>query len=149
MIKKLIFLLIPIIGFCQTSKLKLNDIRSINSVEMYKKVMMERGLEKNDEEGKEGVNIIYNDIISSDKISQLSTIYYTENDVCFITFDTNNGIYEDEYDGLFNNVKSNCDYFGIDSSIDTEFIQYDCGDGFKIGFGRESNFSFILKYPKE
>ena len=63
MIKNIVFLLIPIIGFCQTSKLTLNDIKSINSEEMFKKVMMERGLERDREEEDES-SIVYVDDLS-------------------------------------------------------------------------------------
>ena len=154
MIKKLIFLLIPIIGFCQTSKFSLDDIKSINSVEMYKKVMMERGLERDEEEEDEG-SIVYVDDSTKNmfndeiKNTQLFTLYGIEKNICWISFDSNRGIYEDEYNELFDKVKSKCSYVEIDSNTDTEFIKYDCGDGFKIGFGKEGDVLMVLKYPKE
>ena len=78
MIKNIVFLLIPIIGFCQTSKFSLDDIKSINSVEMYKKVMMERGLERDEEEEDEG-SIVYVDDSTknmfNDEIKKHTIIY--------------------------------------------------------------------------
>ena len=148
-VKILIFLLIPIIGLCQTSELTLNDIKSINSEEMFKKVMMERGLERWKEEEKEG-QIVYGDVIGDEGVNtQLYSLYMIESDVCFISFDSSNGHLEREYNSLFDKVKSKCSYDEIDSSTDTEFIKYDCGDGFKIGFGKEGDILMVLKYPKE
>ena len=154
MIKNIVFLLIPIIGFCQTSNFSLDDIKSINSVEMYKKVMMERGLERDKEEEDEG-SIVYVDDSTKNmfndeiKNTQLFSLYGIEKKVCFISFNSNNGVLEIEYDDLFDKVKSNCSYVKIDSDTSTEFIKYDCGDGFKIGFGKEGDILLILKYPKE
>ena len=155
MIKKLVLLLIPIISFSQTSKFGLDDIRSINSEEMYKKVMMERGLERDKEEEDEEGKIVYVDDLrknifnESIKNTQLYTLYMIESDVCFMSFDSNNGNLESEYDDLFDKVKSKCSYEEIDSSTETEFIKYDCGDGFKIGFGKEEDILMILKYPNK
>ena len=91
MIKNIVFLLIPIIGFCQTSKFSLDDIKSINSVEMYKKVMMERGLERDEEEEDEG-SIVYVDDSTKNmfndeiKNTQLFTLYGIEKNICWISF---------------------------------------------------------------
>ena len=62
MIKKLIFLLIPIIGYSQISY---KDIMSIDSEKMFKKVMIENGYEynSNDERG-----LIYGWEIQKDSI---------------------------------------------------------------------------------
>ena len=153
-VKKIIFLLIPIIGFCQTSKFSLDDIKSINSEEMYKKVMMERGLERDEEEEDEG-SIVYVDDSTKNmfndeiKNTQLFSLYGVEKGVCWISFDKTKLIYEDEYNELFDKVKSNCRYVEIDSNTETEFIKYDCGDGFKIGFGKEGDILMVMKYPKE
>lgn len=151
-VKILIFLLIPIIGYCQTSKLTLNDIKSINSEEMFKKVMMERGLvrdrEKEDSEGK----TVYVDDKSSNTFNEemfkLIAMYYSDMDICWMGFDSNTEILENEYNDLFDKVKSECSYDKIDKQF-YEYIKYDCGDGFKIGFGKEEDVLMINKYPKE
>ena len=148
MIKKLIFLLIPIVGFCQTSKFTLDDIESIKDVNSFKKVMMERGLLKWGEESVEGKNIDYTDNLG-EGLNQITTKYIIEDDWTIIGFRNNKEGYNDEYDKLFDEVKSKCDYLEFDKIMNTELIKYDCGDGFKIGFGREPNLSFISKYPKE
>ena len=43
MIKKLIFLLIPIIGYCQTSKIIFGDVMKMDNITDFKRVMMENG----------------------------------------------------------------------------------------------------------
>ena len=117
--------------------------------------MMERGLERDKEEEKDEGQIVYVNDLSKNifnesiKNTQLYTFYMIKKDVCFISFDSNNGNLENEYDDLFDKVKSKCSYDEIYSKTDTEFIKYDCGDGFKIGFGKEGDFLMILKYPKE
>ena len=143
-VKKIIFLLIPIIGLCQTSKITLEDIESICSDEIFKKVMMERGLINDYDRWVEDVILTYRDNLNNPK---LSTSYFIEEDVCYISYDTDNEIYKGEYDRLFDNVKSYCDYIGFDNQIKTEFIKYDCGSGFIIGFGRDEDNSVIFKYP--
>ncbi len=56
MIKKLIFLLIPIIGYSQISY---KDIMSIDSEKMFKKVMIENGYEW---DSKDGIGIDENEL---------------------------------------------------------------------------------------
>ena len=148
MIKKLIFLLIPITGFCQTSKFTLDDIESIKDVNSFKKVMMERGLVKWEEESVEGKNINYTDNLGKG-LNEIATMYDIEDGFSLIGFGKRKGDYNDEYDKLFDEVKSKCDYLEIEKIMRTEFIKYDCGDEFIIGFGKEKEGLLILKYPKE
>ena len=155
MIKNIVFLLIPIIVFCQTSKLTLNDIKSINSEEMFKKVMMERGLERDREEEDES-SIVYVDDLSRNvfnnevKNTQLFTLYNIKLNMCWICFHPNNEILVNEYNDLFDKVKSKCSYVEIYSnSTKVEFIKYDCGDEFNIGFGKDGDCLIVYLSPKE
>ena len=150
-VKILIFLLISIIGFCQTSKFTLEDIETIKDVNSFKKVMMERGLEKVDDEGYNNL-VIYGYKVNEDSEGELVTsllgmyYYYLDGDEIQISFNDEDVFLENEYNELFDKVKLDCDFIDIDNSQSVEFIKYDCGNGFIIGFGKKMvGLSLLIK----
>lgn len=150
MIKKLIFLLIPIIGLCQTSKFTLDDIESIKDYNSFKKVMLERGLKRND-----GIHGGYsynqrgdNLYVGGKMMTTLHGVYvvtHSEVDVK-ISFSNDDVYMKKEYDNLFDKVKLDCEFKDVnDTNEILEYIFYDCGEGFTIGFGKYDDLLFIKK----
>ena len=152
MIKKIIFLLIPIIGFCQTSKFSLDDIETIKDVNSFKKVMLERGLERVDDEGYNYL-VVYGYNVNEDSEGELVTsllgMYDKDDDTIQISFNDEDVFLENEYNELFDKVKLDCDFIDIDDSQSVEFIKYNCGNGFIIGFGKKMmGLSLLVKKYK-
>ena len=89
MIKNIILLLIPIFTFCQTSKFSLDDIETIKDVNSFKKVMMERGLERVDDEGYNYL-VVYGYNVNEDSEGELVTsllgMYDKDDDTIQISF---------------------------------------------------------------
>ena len=155
--KKLILLLfIPFVCFSQTYE----ELMSINSVDMLKKVSIENGYQpyaENDESVFYGFNIVKDSI--EDKMNK-ALIYDKKQDMFMFSvykeisfFGVKTSIDETEYDLIVDKIKNKCTYHKIikkDSGYN--FVTYSCSDSSfkgKIGFAIIDGFGFILNFPEE
>ena len=156
MIKKLIFLLIPIIGFCQTPNFSLDELKSITNINEFEDLMKKKGINN-----KERVSIGYYDVTihSNDLIkSNISGVdsytpiegFFNEDDsyMMYLSFNSNNDSLKNNYNELFSEVKMNCKYLKKDRKImvKSNFRKYGCGDEFQIGFGEDKDELLIVIY---
>jgi hypothetical protein len=160
--KKLILLLfIPLLSFSQSYK----DLMSINSVDMFKKAVIENGYELSSEEDGEityGFNIM-RDSIDGDK--SIKWAYYsTNNDRWAFKFSRSNmlnsfasallGASSEEtpdspYDTIVDEIKEKCKYYKIQNINGVDFVTYSCSDSTykgKIGFTIDKGQGVILHY---
>ena len=163
-IKKAILLvvfLIPLLSFSQSYK----DLMSINSVDMFKKAVIENGYEFSGEEDEEisyGFNIM-RDSIDGDK--SIKWAYYnTNNDRWTFSFSRSNmlnsfasallGASSEEtpdspYDTIVDEIKEKCKYYKIQNINGIDFVTYSCSDSTykgKIGFTIDKGKGLILHY---
>lgn len=139
MIKKIIFLLIPIIGYSQFYK----DIIEIESVNTFKKVVIENNYEFSKEDGGW---IFYGYELEEEDDEILAKKwggYNIENGSWYFQFYDKNNIAYDygyEYYEITDSIKENCKYFDImEDEWGKEFVTYKCidtkwGDLGMIGF---------------
>ena len=147
MIKKLIFLLIPIIGYSQISY---KDVMSIDSQKMFKKVMIENQYEF---DSKDDDGLLYGYNIKRDSIEGNRSTkwgFYGDNDEFIFSFSKNtllesffgvddeDGKKVNEYDLIVKEIKKNCVYYDIltDDEGD-DYVCYSCNQSKykgKIGF---------------
>ena len=161
--KKLILLLlfIPLLSFSQSYK----DLMSINSVDMFKKAVIENGYEFSSEKDGDityGFNIM-RDSIDGDK--SIKWAYYnTNNDRWTFTFSRSNmlnsfasallGASSEEtpdspYDTIVDEIKEKCKYYKIQNINGVDFVTYSCSDSTykgKIGFTIDKGKGVILHY---
>lgn len=160
--KKLILLLfIPLLSFSQSYK----DLMSINSVDMFKKAVIENGYEFSSEEDGDityGFNIM-RDSINGDK--SIKWAYYnTNNDRWTFTFSRSNmlnkfastllGASSEEtpdspYDIIVDEIKEKCKYYKIQNINGVDFVTYSCSDSTykgKIGFTIDKGQGIIHHY---
>ena len=161
--KKLILLLlfIPLLSFSQSYK----DLMSINSVDMFKKAVIENGYEFSSEKDGDityGFNII-RDSIDGDK--SIKWAYYnTNNDRWTFSFSRSNmlnsfasallGASSEEtpdspYDTIVDEIKEKCKYYKIQNINGVDFVTYSCSDSTykgKIGFTIDKGQGVILHY---
>ena len=154
----LLLLFIPLVSFGQSY----NDVMSISSVDMFKKVAIENGYEFDsaDEDGwiTYGFNMT-RDSIEGNKSSQW--IYYNKKDDRFSlvfsrTSTTLFGIKQNtddtKYDLIVKEIKEKCKYYKIQNYKGTDYVTYSCSDSSykgKIGFVIEDDFGFIRHFPPE
>ena len=146
MIKKLIFLLIPIIGY---SQITFNELMSISDEKMFKKVMIENSWRNN--------NSNYEEKRERENNGKLHYRWYDE--VGSIVIDGWYYFEEERFDFLFlypqiktfnsiwDIVKKRCVFFDV---ID-DYVCYDCsGSKYKgvIGFKTIHKFGSIQQFPK-
>ena len=165
--KKLILLLlfIPLLSFSQSYK----DLMSINSVDMFKKAVIENGYEFSSEKDGQisyGFNIM-RDSIDGDK--SIKWAYYsTNNDRWTFSFsrtnmlnnlasaflNTSSDIVPDSpYDSIVDEIKEKCKYYKIQNINGVDFVTYSCSESTykgKIGFAISEGSGIILHtYPDE
>ena len=161
MIKKLIFLLIPIIGYSQISY---KDIMSIDSEKMFKKVMIENGYEW---DSKDDNGFVYGWEIEKDSINGNKSQkwgYYSDNGEFGLSFSRRNVLStffkveevntENEYDLIVKDIKKNCKYYDIityTNSDDEEldYVCYSCSESKykgKIGFMISEGWGYIRHF---
>ena len=141
---RILFLLlfIPLLSFSQSY----SDVMSINSLNIFKKVMIENDyqFEGVDDDGV----VTYGYVFSRgsdfpDNTRSKVGVYNPKNNVWELTFlDPEYEIIETPYDVIFERVKENCNYFKIINSNGNDFVTYDCnGSSFKgkIGFISSEN----------
>lgn len=127
-VKKLIFLLIPIIGYSQFYK----DIIEIESVNTFKKVVIENNYEFSKEDGGW---IFYGYELEEEDDEILAKKwggYNIENGSWYFQFyDKSNIVYDYgyEYYEITDSIKENCEYFDImEDEWGKEFVTYKCKD---------------------
>ena len=164
--KKLILLLlfIPLLSFSQTYK----DLMSINSVDMFKKAVIENGYEFSVEEDGEisyGFNILKDSI---DGAKSIKWAYYnTNNDRWTFRFSRSNmlnsfasallGTSTEEtpdspYDTIVEEIKEKCKYYKIQNINGIDFVTYSCSDSSykgKIGFAISDGEGIIRHFIPE
>jgi len=161
MIKKLIFLLIPIISYSQISY---KDVMSIDSQKMFKKVMIENGYER-DIDNKDG--LVYGWEIQKDSINGNKSPkwgFYRNNGEFGVSFSRINilttflnvdGVNtENEYDLIVKEIKKNCKYYDIitytnKDDEEYDYVCYSCSESKykgKIGFMVSEGWGYIKHF---
>ena len=157
----LILLFIPLLSFSQSYK----DLMSINSVDMFKKAVIENGYEFSNEKDGDityGFNIM-RDSIDGDK--SIKWAYYnTNNDRWTFSFSRSNmlnsfasallGASSEEtpdstYDTIVDEIKEKCKYYKIQNINGVDFVTYSCSDSTykgKIGFAISEGSGIITHY---
>ena len=153
----LLLLFVPFISFSQTFK----DIMSINSVDMFKKVVIENGYEFDSiDEGwvSYGFDIV-RDSIKGNKSSKWSGYNKTDGKFSFQfnrrtilgnflgTEDDNS---ENPYDLIVKNIKQKCKYYKIINYNGTDYVTYSCSESSykgKIGFVVSDGVGLIRHFP--
>ena len=162
--KKLFLLLfiVPLIGF---SQITYNDVMSINSEKMFKKVMIENGYEWNsNDEGR----LIYGyeiqkDSIEGDKSIKWGNYYkggefilsFSRTSFLGSIFNLEEDYTENEYDLIVKEIKKNCKYYDIitfinkDDDEELDYVCYSCVDSKykgKIGFMVSEGWGYIRHF---
>lgn len=157
--KLLILLLIPLFGFSQISY---KDVMSINSVDGFKKVVIENGYEFDDidEEGwiSYGFNIV-RDSIEGSKSSKWM-LYNTKDDRFTLSFGrrtilgnffgTEDDTSKNPYDLIVKDIKEKCKYYKIINYNGIDYVSYGCSDSSykgKIGFVVSEGNGLIRHFP--
>ncbi len=156
--KKLIILVfIPLVSFGQTYK----EIMSINSADMFKKVVIENNyeLDNSDDKGVQYGYEIEKDSINGNKSSKWAS-YGIENDVFLFSYSRQNimsnffGVEADNsenpYDLILKEVKEKCTYDKVESMGDIEYVTYSCPESTykgKLGFAVQDGWGNIMHIP--
>ena len=154
----LILLFVPFISIGQIKTL--DEIKRITSQETFERVCIENGYEKSKELmviHQEDCYIVYalnptfND--KNEILSQGFAVYYTsEKEMNSFRFNFENSKpydYNENYDNIFDEVKSNCDYLDISERKNIAFSTYDCLPNGKLGFGKRKGINIIHYFPKK
>jgi|TARA_B110000459_G_C16421218_1_gene407530 hypothetical protein len=166
--KKLILLLmlIPLISFGQI--ISYNDVMSISSVNMFKKVVIENGFQKYNE----SLTVEMNEQMKStyayglkkgntleEDTAQIIGVFYAGRfsfgfyDINFVTgVDALSKLLDTGYDKIFSEVKEKCMYSEIVEIGGKDYEAYKCNDAeFKgrIGFVKSQGFKWITQVPEK
>jgi len=133
MIKKIIFLFVPIVCY---SQITYKDVMSISDVKLFKKVMIENSFEKNvidDGWLVYGYNIV-KDSVNGDTSSKWG-LYNLDDDRFMLQF-SKEGFFglsdESDYDNIVKEIKKNCTYYDVieykytNSGDVNDFVCYSC-----------------------
>jgi hypothetical protein len=154
----LLLLFIPILSFSQISY---NDVMSTNSVDGFKKVVIENGYEFDslDDDGwlTYGFNIVKDS--TGSKSSQWSS-YNTKDDRFTLSFGrrtllgnflgTDDDNSENPYDLIVKDIKEKCKYYKIISYEGIDYVSYGCSESTykgKIGFVVSEGSGLIRHFP--
>ena len=145
--KKLLFLLffIPLMSFSQ--EIKFDDIMSINSVDTFKRVVIENLFElyNEDESSVEYGFDITRDKKEGDKAPKWA-MYEKESDGFFFQFVKGGAFIDLEFNKIVSDIKSKCEY----AEIFKEYVIYNCPDSSfegQIGFKTSEGSSFVSMFP--
>lgn len=158
MIKKIIFLFVPIVCY---SQITYKDVMSISDVKLFKKVMIENSYEKNvvdDGWLVYGYDII-KDSLDGDRSSKWG-LYNLDDDRFMLQFHKESffGLSdESDYDNIVKEIKKNCTYYDVieytNSSGDVnDFVCYSCPQSKykgKIGFMVYDGNGVIRHFPND
>ena len=144
----LILLFIPLVIFGQTYK----DIMSINSVDMFKKVMIENDYEYMEGDGwSTGEITVYGNLVFRDddgKITGADYIaYYLKKENRF-NIQIPNRYARNVYSLIYDKVKEECKFYKIINFSESDYACYSCPDSSvgKIGFNRVDGIGMILNF---
>ena len=150
----LILLFVPFISIGQIKTL--DEIKRITSQETFERVCIENGYEKSIKMQEDTLttyllNPKFNDegeIIKGEGFAYYYTSEKEMNSFRFGFFD-NYFDYNNDYNDIFDKVKSNCDYIDVTNRKDIAFSTYDCLPNGKLGFGKSEGTNFIHYFPKK
>tara|TARA_B110000259_G_C13896802_1_gene355208 strand:+ start:301 stop:789 length:489 start_codon:yes stop_codon:yes gene_type:complete len=160
---KKILLLLLFIPLMSVGQITYNDLMSINSVDTFKRVVIENGFEfdsSNDDTIWYGWNIV-KDSINGNKSSKWAK--YTPSTGAFIFTisrtdilsswaKTNPDNSNNEYDLIVEEIKSKCKYFEIKKNDGNDFVTYSCSESSykgKLGFMVAEGSGFIRHFPPQ
>ena len=157
--KLLLILFIPFVSFSQTYE----ELMSINSIDMFKKLVIENGYEydsTDDDWINYGFNIV-KDSIEGNKSSKWMS-YNSKDDRFLLVFSRGSKIDDliglktdnskNPYDLIVNNIKQKCKYYKIINYEGTDYVSYGCSESSykgKIGFVISEGKGLIRHFPKE
>ena len=153
--KLILLLLIPLFSFSQISY---KDIMSINSIDKFKRVVIENGYEFNST-NEDGLVIygyeIVRDSIEGNKSSKWA--YYNSNGYGWqISWSRVNKLFgvvntDSPYDLIVEEIKKKCKYYKILNYNDIDYVSYSCSESSykgKIGFVVSEGNGIIRHFPK-
>jgi len=161
--KKILFLLvfIPLVSFGQTY----DEIMSINSLDTYKKVVIENGYELTDIESDEDGWVNYGYMIKRDSIngdkSSIWTSYNAKDHRWSFWFSrttllgqwlNTNETADTPYDLIVEEIKEKCKYYKILNYKEVDYVAYSCAESSykgKIGFMVTEGQGVIRHFPDE
>ena len=141
--------LVPLLSFTQSYK----DLMSINSIDMFKKVMIENEFEymEGDKWSTEDI-LIYGQMVFRDddgKITGTENIaFYDIKENRFNLQIQGNRYGGSDYFPIYDKVKKECKFYKIIKYLETDYACYSCPNSSvgKIGFNRAGNFGMILNF---
>ena len=149
----LILLFFPLISFGQIKTF--DEIKRITSQETFERVCIENGYEKSLMQEDTLVMYVLNPYYYEKKIIKSSGqayYYLSEKEMNSFRFNFENSRpydYNENYDNIFDEVKSNCDYVDISERKNIAFSTYDCLPNGKSGFGKRKGTNIIHYFPKK
>ena len=144
--KKLLFLLffIPLMSFSQ--EIKFDDIMSINSIDTFKRVVIESGYEYI----KEDSWLTYGYKVEKTKNEEPTAskwgVYNIEWENFIFQFIKADIFVELEFNKIVSDIKSKCEYFEING----EYVTYNCPDSSfegQIAFKTSEGSGFVAMFP--
>ena len=157
--KQLILLcLIPTLSY---SQITFNDIMSINSLNTFKRVMIENGFEKSDSDNEDLIWFGFNINLDDDEPKSSFWGRYdkdngefrfqisikTGGETDWFGRETNSEYVEGSvYDIIVEKIKKNCKYYDIIEKDDLDYVCYSCSQSTykgKIGFTKINGFGMI------
>jgi len=154
----LILLFIPFLSFSQTY----NEVMSISSLDMFKKVAIENKYEfsENDEYGWiiYGLDMI-KDSIEGNKASQWLNYNKTDDRFSLVfsiksinLFGVETNTDNTTYELIVKEIKEKCKYYKIQNYGGTDYVTYTCSDSSykgKIGFVIEGDWGYVRHFPTD
>ena len=146
----LILLFVPFITIGQIKTL--DEIKRITSQETFERVLIENGYEKSliklDNAIEYVLNPRYNDKIEIIDLDGIAN--YNVSTKEFLIFFLDNSLnYNRNYDTIFDEVKSNCNYLDVTERMDIALSTYDCLPNGKLGFGKREGSNIIFYFSKK
>tara|TARA_B110000858_G_C17556300_1_gene360455 strand:- start:166 stop:651 length:486 start_codon:yes stop_codon:yes gene_type:complete len=157
----LILLFIPILSYSQISY---EDVMSIKSVDIFKKVMIENGYEFDTLDTDGYLSYGFNLTKDSTGNSQSSRwmIYNINDDSFIMMFPRKNWITnfydpklessKNNYDSIVKDIQEKCKYYKITNFKGTDYVTYSCSESSykgKIGFVVSDGNGYIQHFPND
>jgi len=158
--KRVLFILlfIPIFSFSQVSY---KDVMSINSVDGFKKVVIENGYEYESTDDDGWITYGFNIVKDSTGSKSSKWMYYnTKDDRFSLSFSRRNKIddffnqqtdnSENPYDLIVKDIKEKCKYYKIINYEGIDYVSYGCSESSykgKIGFVVSEGSGLIRHFP--
>lgn len=144
------FLLISIVSFSQVTSFE--DIKTITSLNQFKRIVIENGYEKAKTQIAEDIVTYYLEpYYIDDELTNLKggAYYYTKNGDFRFNFRENEFNYNKQYDDIFDEVKKDCIFFEIIPRKDLEYAAYSCFLDGKLGFVQEEGWCYIHYFAEK